>query len=333
MKELGLWEEEMKDEIPRSFKKYGDHLLFSEAAFANRNWYEAGEELWKLVSNLYKGKAVAIGGSIQNDSYRTPRVRLIYGDTSIVNFVDNHVKYTWNIEKNMFCSGNVNERHRIGKLNCEGEVIADLFAGIGYFTLPYLVNAKAKFVHACEWNLDATEALRRNLELNGVTERCLIYEGDNREVCPRRIADRVNLGIIPSSEDYWQVACETLSDKGGILYVHQNVTSKFNGKNLCDICENVKYKFNLKNNEKCQAPLECYLENNIHIWNKLNDYQISCKKEEWFHFAVHITHSISSILGALYTNIRKVTVKEIYKIKSYAPNIDHIVYTVECFPL
>ncbi|XP_073984706.1 tRNA wybutosine-synthesizing protein 2 homolog isoform X2 [Rhodnius prolixus] len=131
MKELGLWEEEMKDEIPRSFKKYGDHLLFSEAAFANRNWYEAGEELWKLVSNLYKGKAVAIGGSIQNDSYRTPRVRLIYGDTSIVNFVDNHVKYTWNIEKNMFCSGNVNERHRIGKLNCEGEVIADLFAGIG----------------------------------------------------------------------------------------------------------------------------------------------------------------------------------------------------------
>lgn len=52
MKELGLWEEEMKDEIPRSFKKYGDHLLFSEAAFANRNWYEAGNFNYPFINNV-----------------------------------------------------------------------------------------------------------------------------------------------------------------------------------------------------------------------------------------------------------------------------------------
>lgn len=68
--------------------------------------------------------------------------------------------YSWDFERSMFCRGNASERHRIGKLNCENEIIVDLFAGIGYFTLPYLVKANAKFVHACDWNPHAIRALR-----------------------------------------------------------------------------------------------------------------------------------------------------------------------------
>jgi len=40
------------------------------------------------------------------------------------------------------------------------------------------------------------------------------------------VADRVNLGLLPSSESSWSVACAALkSDSGGILHVHGNVTS------------------------------------------------------------------------------------------------------------
>lgn len=42
----------------------------------------------------------------------------------------------------------------------------------------------------------------------------------------RGVADHVNLGLIPSSEAGWPVACAALcSDKGGWLHVHGNVTS------------------------------------------------------------------------------------------------------------
>jgi len=54
--------------------------------------------------------------------------------------------------------------------------------GIGYFTLPYLVHAAAAFAHACEWNDHAVEALRRNLVLNGVQDRCRVHHGDSRQV-------------------------------------------------------------------------------------------------------------------------------------------------------
>lgn len=55
-------------------------------------------------------------------------------------------------------------------------------AGIGYFTLPFLVHAGAAFVHACEWNSHAVEALHRTLLLNGVRDRCHIHAGDNWQV-------------------------------------------------------------------------------------------------------------------------------------------------------
>jgi len=46
------------------------------------------------------------------------------------------------------------------------------------------------------------------------------------QVCPKDIVDRVNLGLIPSSEPGWQVACAALKPKGGILHIHSNVSSK-----------------------------------------------------------------------------------------------------------
>lgn len=59
--------------------------------------------------------------------------------------------------------------------------ICVVFAGIGYFTLPYLVHAGASHVYACEWNPHAVEALQRNLHLNSVFDRCTVLFGDNRQ--------------------------------------------------------------------------------------------------------------------------------------------------------
>lgn len=59
----------------------------------------------------------------------------------------------------MFSRGNLTERHRVAKFDCRNQVVVDMFAGIGYFTLPYLVHAKAKVVLAFEWNPDAIYCL------------------------------------------------------------------------------------------------------------------------------------------------------------------------------
>src|SRR5882757_2933540 len=125
----------------------------------------------------------------------------------------------------MFSSGNIKEKLRVSQMKCDGETVVDLFAGIGYFTLPFLVHSNASLVHACEWNVHAMEALVANLELNNVKDKCVLHFGDNKLTCPVGIADRVYMGLIPTSTHCLTVACRALKSDGGIIHVHENVNS------------------------------------------------------------------------------------------------------------
>eukprot|EP00042_Codosiga_hollandica_P031169 m.186815 g.186815 ORF g.186815 m.186815 type:complete len:271 (+) comp53568_c0_seq4:544-1356(+) len=141
--------------------------------------------------------------------------------------VDNHITYHFDMTRCMFSRGNITEKLRIARFDCRNEIVVDLYAGIGYFVLPYLVHAKAMFLHACEWNPDAVAALQQNLIVNRVAARCQVYAGDNAKVCPTDVADRVNLGLIPTSKMGWPVAVAALKKStGGWLHVHENITTK-----------------------------------------------------------------------------------------------------------
>ena len=56
------------------------------------------------------------------------------------------VLYCLDVTKCMFSSGNTTVRQRMGQLDCAGETVVDLYAGIGYYTLPFLCKAGAPFV-------------------------------------------------------------------------------------------------------------------------------------------------------------------------------------------
>ncbi|KAG7224755.1 hypothetical protein INR49_013467 [Caranx melampygus] len=168
-------------------------------------------ETWRPTME-HRGKGVgakrlAKMSRISRDGFRSPVVTMLLGEHSWVKHVDNGIGYEFDVTKCMFSAGNITEKLRVAGFDCRGETVVDLYAGIGYFTLPYLVHAGASHVHACEWNPDAVEALQKNLEANGVSDRCTIHQGDNQQLKLHDIADRVNLGLIPSSEDSWPVAC------------------------------------------------------------------------------------------------------------------------------
>ena len=80
----------------------------------------------------------------QTGLIRSPRVTLLHGfeseDDHWAIRVDNGIEYSWDITRSMFCPGNITEKLRVADLDCAGETVVDLFAGVGYFTLPYLVR-------------------------------------------------------------------------------------------------------------------------------------------------------------------------------------------------
>lgn len=131
----------------------------------------------------------------------------------------------------MFSRGNITEKIRFGKLVQEGETVLDLYAGIGYYTLPALVHGKARHVYACEWNKQAANALTYNLAANGVEGRATVLVGDCRQIARDNnlvdMFDRVSLGLLPSSEGGWRTAVKALrKDTGGRLHIHGNVPDR-----------------------------------------------------------------------------------------------------------
>ena len=209
---------EVIENPPRKWEKLGDMIIFQNGTDTSG---------WPLedVASALGAKRIAIQSEIDPGIRRKSRLKLIHGNDGWVIHRENFVEYEFDATAVMFSSGNVTERRRMGDLQTEGEVIVDAYSGIGYYTLQFLTRGKAKHVHACEINPDSISALSKGLQRNFVSEKCTIYEGDNRETMKQLsgIADRVILGLIPSSMNTWGLAINCLKPEGGVIHVHMNV--------------------------------------------------------------------------------------------------------------
>lgn len=169
-------------EVPQTWERHADMVVLPPHSFQSPSWQDTGEELWTAVARALDCERLARDSRVLPDGYRSSGAELLLGADSWVTHIDNGVTYVFDVTKIMFSSGNITEKLRISQFDCHSETVVDLFAGIGYFTLPYLVHARARVVHACEWNPAAVEGLRRGLAANGVGERCVVHVGDCREV-------------------------------------------------------------------------------------------------------------------------------------------------------
>ncbi|EKX45664.1 hypothetical protein GUITHDRAFT_71161, partial [Guillardia theta CCMP2712] len=211
---------------PRHWEEFGDLILLPEGSFQSSPWdLIAPDALWSAVARALSAKRVAVKAEVDEGRMRQSHVTLKFppGGDSWVQVTQNGITYSLDICR--VIRGNVNERARMGTIAAAGETVVDLYAGIGYFTLPLLVQAKCSKLFACEINPDSVEALQRNLLANRVADRCHVLLGDNRETTSLldRSAHRVLLGLLPSSEQGWPVAVRCLRDDGGWLHVHENV--------------------------------------------------------------------------------------------------------------
>jgi tRNA wybutosine-synthesizing protein 2 len=105
----------------------------------------------------------------------------------------------------------------MGEVVDPGERVFDMFAGIGYFTLP--MAAAGAQVTATEINPDAFEYLLTNAVLNGVQDRIAAYRADCRDV--ETVADRVVMGYYDAHE-YLDAAIDAV-DPGGVVHFHEAV--------------------------------------------------------------------------------------------------------------
>tara|TARA_B100000767_G_scaffold101716_1_gene97676 strand:+ start:5069 stop:6241 length:1173 start_codon:yes stop_codon:yes gene_type:complete len=224
------------ENIPQKWELLGDLALLPSNSFTQDEWVELLSQceqseinnLWYSICDSLKVNRLGRQQPISNDLMRTSQVELLIGDQGWVELIDYGVHFGFDATKVMYSSGNVTERHRIGNIDMENEVVVDAFAGIGYYSLPMLVRSNVKHLHACEINSNSIEALLWGAKKNNVSQKLTIHEGDNQITLAKLKdkSDRCHLGILPSSEGVWQLALGCLKKKGGWLHIHMNVEEK-----------------------------------------------------------------------------------------------------------
>jgi len=202
--------------IPQSYKIVGDIAILKlreDAAIYAKEIAEA------IIASNPRIRAVwrDLG---KEGMLRRPKLELLAGSGSETLHVENGCIFKLDVTKVMFSLGNQHERQRVAK-EVEGEIVVDMFAGIGYFTIP--IAKRAEKVYAVELNHDAYSYLLENIRLNKL-KNVLPVLGDSMFVTPEQVADRVVMGHI-FSQDFLEVAIRAL-ERRGILHYHESTPLK-----------------------------------------------------------------------------------------------------------
>lgn len=156
---------------------------------------------------------------------REPEIEILAGSQTETIHKENACKFKLDVAKVMWSKGNVNERIRIAKLIQDNERVLDMFAGIGYFTIPAAVHAKPKCMHAIEINPISFHYLNENIILNKVKDVVKPVLGDSMQLAPNYKVDRVLMGYIGNTQDFIKPAIDAI-DNEGIIHYHESVPEK-----------------------------------------------------------------------------------------------------------
>ena len=212
--------------LPANKQKIGDILIVSIPASLSHKKTEIGQLLLRMDE---KARLVLNDSGIAGQ-FRIPTREFICcrpgaSDSFEVIHKENGCRFQLDVSKIMFSKGNLEEK-RILAADCSGETIADMFAGIGYFSVPIAVHSKPKKIIAIELNPVSYGYLCENIRLNGVQDVFEPILGDCRTLTPENVADRVLMGYVGTTHEYLEAGIRAVKKKGGILHYHETVHLK-----------------------------------------------------------------------------------------------------------
>ncbi len=152
---------------------------------------------------------------VENE-FRIPKVKKLAGNGTVTIHKEHGIFYKLDVSKIMFSKGNLFERQRLVRKVKASETLIDMFAGIGYFSLPLARHVKK--IYAVEKNPVAFRYLKENIKLNRIKNIEPIL-GDNREILLSDTADRISMGCFPDTEKFLPFAIKMLKKKG-VIHFH-----------------------------------------------------------------------------------------------------------------
>ncbi|MBR9682539.1 MAG: class I SAM-dependent methyltransferase family protein [Candidatus Aenigmarchaeota archaeon] len=203
-----------KDLLPRRYNLLGKILLVKLKPELFRYRRRIGKAILELIPYVH---TVCLDNGVSGKT-RKPSIEVIAGckDTETLH-TEYGCKFFLDVSQNMWSKGNKGERARMKKIK-KGEVIIDMFAGIGYWSV--FVAKNAKKVYAIDINPKAIKYLEKNIWINKVENKVEVLKGDCRKYSDllENTGDRIIMGYFDTKK-FLPYAVK-MAKKNAIIHYH-----------------------------------------------------------------------------------------------------------------
>lgn len=211
-------------EVWKSLEIVGDIAVMKKPFSSNltlEDFRAVAEELMKRIPYV---KSVWLAVSPTEPPFKTRRLIHLAGEPKTVTYYKEHgCVFKVDVAK-VFITPRLSYEHlRVAKLVKSGEIVVNMFAGVGTFSIIIAKRSDVKLVHSIDINEHAYQLMLENIALNKVADRVIAHLGDAAKVVEEKLIGVVNRVLMPLPDlalEYTPYALKALKEERGWMHFY-----------------------------------------------------------------------------------------------------------------
>ena len=178
-----------------------------------------------LLDQVKTTRSVFYQSSPVEGEFRTRNLEILAGeDNTETEYKESGCRFLVDVEKAFFSPRLSTERERIANLTHDGEIIINMFGGIGMFSILAAKISKCT-VYNIDINPNASLLCEKNIKLNKLKGKVISLNGDSVKIIQDKLqdsADRV-LMLLPERSDEFLPDAVLATKNNGIIHYYSHI--------------------------------------------------------------------------------------------------------------
>ena len=218
----GVLTDQESEELFSAFDQIGDIIVIRIPDSLLSKKKVIGETLLKEVSTA---KSVLYQSSDVSGDFRTRSLELLAGeDKTETEYKEFGCRFFVDVEKVFFSPRLSTERERIADIVRDGEIVINMFGGVGMFSILAAKNKKCT-VYNIDINPVASQLCEKNISLNKLAGEVISLNGDAAQIVNDQLKEKGDrtLMLLPERSDEFLESAILATKNGGIIHYYSHI--------------------------------------------------------------------------------------------------------------
>jgi len=218
----GVLSEKESEELFSAFDQIGDIIVIRIPDSLISKKKIIGEKILEQVSTA---KSVFYQSSDVEGDFRTRSLELVAGENRTeTEYKEYGCRFTVDVEKAFFSPRLSTERERIANLVQNGDIVVNMFGGIGMFSIMAAKNKKCT-VYNIDINPIASKLCEKNITLNKLDGKVISINGDAIQIITNQLENKGDrtLMLLPERSDEFLEYAILATKNNGIIHYYSHI--------------------------------------------------------------------------------------------------------------